>query len=534
MGNLHNVTFGSNFFVKDAKRGYNHPLAAYVRELLQNSRDAGANQISFDLTETDNKIVMTCLDNGCGMTEDVITQKLMALGETNKKEGSIGGFGIAKILLFFSQLEYTIYTKDLVVLGEGGSYMVDKSGEYQEGTKVVVTLNQEVLGGYDKELKLDDTISMFRYQIGKSDLKGIKVIVNNEKITNYTRLTKRQLVYDDADFSIYKTKCKWGTNNYIDVRVGGLYMFQEYGNESKYKAVVELKGYSVDYLNTHRDGLRYGTKADKLKALVQEMTQDMRSFDKTKKPRLEKYAAEMNFSQYMKDILSRIQATITQSVKLGMSKADVVASVSKVVQATFEKSEQSEKLSTEKIEQITKQLERKIETMKNLQTISFNIQDIDTSDLNLDYSYLIYTDEDVTKTPQNIKPKHLTKKNKKVLDVWGRVLYQVLKDSGIKDPDFDIGFLNSTPDKGAMYVKRGGETIPAFFINANSYLGVEKAYPVCEQNAQMIITILKDTAIHKVTHFLGRTGHNNDFIEKENFVKNQTYKSLDKYATLWN
>lgn len=111
---------------------YNDFTIAFWRELFQNSVDAGATDISIDIEERQprryggpdapEKVTNVCfLDNGHGMTAQVLNDVYFKMGRSTKKDdgGSIGGFGRARIMTCFSQESYSILTKDRFVSGDG-------------------------------------------------------------------------------------------------------------------------------------------------------------------------------------------------------------------------------------------------------------------------------------------------------------------------------------------------------------------------------------------------------------------------------
>jgi DNA topoisomerase VI subunit B len=75
-------------------------LPVTLREIYQNSRDACRGlerkpEIVITL-ETDEfrAGILTCEDNGCGMSEETLLTKFLVLGESEKAAGSTGGWGI--------------------------------------------------------------------------------------------------------------------------------------------------------------------------------------------------------------------------------------------------------------------------------------------------------------------------------------------------------------------------------------------------------------------------------------------------------
>jgi hypothetical protein len=100
--------------------GYKHPPQAWAREAIQNSFDAGAKRIEFICGEND----CLAIDDGTGMSEETLLNKLMVPGMSEKPSWAVGGFGEAKKLLTFPWDHFIIATKTLggktlVIIGSG-------------------------------------------------------------------------------------------------------------------------------------------------------------------------------------------------------------------------------------------------------------------------------------------------------------------------------------------------------------------------------------------------------------------------------
>ena len=132
-----------------------NPLPIVVRELLQNSVDAckRANVepvIRITIRESKNSFsnwVVTCTDNGIGMTADEIVNDFLRLGG-KKKDGTnqTGGFGIAKAAIM-GCADWKVRSLDnflnRTILEEGGDI---RKQIYREGTKVTVRIAEGVYG----------------------------------------------------------------------------------------------------------------------------------------------------------------------------------------------------------------------------------------------------------------------------------------------------------------------------------------------------------------------------------------------------
>jgi len=111
------------FYVKERQQVYTNWRQAFWRELLQNSVDAGAQRIEVNLQEkvVNEKYATTVsfLDDGPGMTRDVLERVYMTLGASEKGSWAAGGFGRARILTCFSHPQPDV-SPGLAGEGEGG------------------------------------------------------------------------------------------------------------------------------------------------------------------------------------------------------------------------------------------------------------------------------------------------------------------------------------------------------------------------------------------------------------------------------
>lgn len=105
-------------------------LVTIVGNLLENSFDAinekekGAREISLYINETDDVLVITVDDTGCGMTENQV-QSLLRGGFTTKGENHGIGMGLIKNIL------------------KGYDGLLDIESEPGEGTSISITINRQ-------------------------------------------------------------------------------------------------------------------------------------------------------------------------------------------------------------------------------------------------------------------------------------------------------------------------------------------------------------------------------------------------------
>ena len=138
-----------------AKLYSGHPLPIVVRELIQNSRDACVRKgvaPKIELTVTvpyGNNIVVTCRDNGIGMTADQLVNDFLCLGNTSKThDGSaVGGFGIAKAAIMRNPV-WHVHSLDNYMDNtflETGMDVETRS--YLDGTEVTVQIDTDTYSG---------------------------------------------------------------------------------------------------------------------------------------------------------------------------------------------------------------------------------------------------------------------------------------------------------------------------------------------------------------------------------------------------
>jgi hypothetical protein len=137
------VDLGKDYYVRKRLDDYGSWHFAFWRELFQNSIDAGATVLaasadhatgkgSFgEAPDTDRVVRVRFRDNGKGMDETILRNVFFALGQTTKRnsEGGVGGFGMARMMLCFSQVRYAIRTRDIHVEGNGSRFIIEKTAD---------------------------------------------------------------------------------------------------------------------------------------------------------------------------------------------------------------------------------------------------------------------------------------------------------------------------------------------------------------------------------------------------------------------
>lgn len=264
------IKTSENFFKKE-KLMYSNWGFSVIRELFQNSIDAGASLINVEIIRDNGELILTFIDDGCGMTEDVLLDHLLCLGGTNKDSDDMtGGFGAAKKILFFAHNHYKIKTLDNIVDGSGDLFNIGKlsEDEYVNGSAITISLSLDdddqggYLASYQIQKAIQDIINLsainreihiksesmnFDDVITMSNQNGIKI---NEEI---------EFIYDLVDAENDDQENESFTSG-LPVLVNGLLSYIEGYSKIRTNNLIKnirynINGKSVDYLTVNRDGL---------------------------------------------------------------------------------------------------------------------------------------------------------------------------------------------------------------------------------------------------------------------------------------
>lgn len=167
-------------FFRKVRRDYRNWRQATVRELIQNSVDAGATEIGFSLDNYDQTLVLNCQDNGHGMTEHVLENVFMVLGGSKKEANSLGGFGMAKMVMFSAD-KYHIFSGSLRVTGQGSEYTISPTEYHRTGVMVELTY------GAEENLNLWQTeLTAYVGLCNLKEFKPVKIFLNGKELAQNT------------------------------------------------------------------------------------------------------------------------------------------------------------------------------------------------------------------------------------------------------------------------------------------------------------------------------------------------------------
>jgi hypothetical protein len=253
------VTVGREFYKKELAV-YGQWREAFARELFQNSLDAKASRIDVTFEDLEGFGRVTFTDEGEGMSLATLTSVYFSLGATTKQgTDTLGGFGRARLITCFAQLNYTIRTGNLLVEGSGGEYSISEVSDFQSGCVFTIDLI---------DADTDRIKNAFRELLRQSSLR-IPVTLDGRPAPTRTMPARANRVMRDdngnAWAQVYATTDRYGE---MLVRVHGLVMFRRWlsGNED---VVLELTlARSREVLSASRDQLRaeYGDQIDRFVA----------------------------------------------------------------------------------------------------------------------------------------------------------------------------------------------------------------------------------------------------------------------------
>lgn len=208
------------------------------REVAQNSRDAAATEMDFNVVEGIYKdpesggevpaMVVTAYDNGKGMDADTLRRALLTRGGSVKEVGSVGGFGDAKNLILFPWLGWKVETNSLLAFGQHEG-VAEPPGIHTvspgiRGTRITVWM----------PLTQTTTIAHAQQLLGRSNLPGVRTRVNGAvvkaNLIDGEQVAKAEL-FDDSDNSVgeivayYQRNAR--ANKGLYVRARGVFMFEQ-------------------------------------------------------------------------------------------------------------------------------------------------------------------------------------------------------------------------------------------------------------------------------------------------------------------
>jgi hypothetical protein len=325
-GDVGHIRIGQDYYTS-VLRDYRDWKERWWREAIQNAVDAGATKITcVVLKQDDGTVLVQCVDDGRGMDRETILEKFLVLGGTTKRsyaatgESTAGGFGKAKELLLLPWIGWQVKSRDVVVVGQGGTYEVKDAGPYShDGT---------IINAHMPADQCTDAAAALAY-IGKCNLPGVTFVVEDEDGPRTVKAglrTGKEIRSFDEKATLYQNKSA-SFRSVMLVRVKGLHMFTRYvPSEVEGTLILELTRPSVELLTANRDGFADESIGYAIDRFVNELSADVRSAMKAKKGMIrQKYRGTGLFTPTDKEIAeAAVSRALGRKLSRGGGKAFVI------------------------------------------------------------------------------------------------------------------------------------------------------------------------------------------------------------------
>lgn len=481
------IAIPEEYFFKMAKQDYFNWKKALPREFFQNSIDAGAKNIyvNFYIGNEDSDHCIVVRDDGCGMTEDVILDKLLVLGGSHKENGSVGAFGKAKELLYFSWKSYQIKTLDNIVEGRASTFDINKSSEYVKGTvsKIWIDLFSDI-----------DSIKNSFEVVAKKNYVNTNIFIDGKKIVPLNRRGK--LRKEGSWYKIYQNKSQ--ESSLADFRINGIWMFDRYIGADHGKISIEMNNDSIQYLTSNRDGLK-GQHLSEIDSLIADLQTNKVSF----------------FDDSLYDSTEVLTGCGEISLETGPAEQDPpVQPVQQNLRTSRETSfnENVDNFSNNKVK------------------VEIELENPDVSFLSKPDSFFGYEPDFILnyKGKKSFKIKNFMKTKKAITlaVIWTEIVKQVLLDNNILI-NFTAGFIFNDKCMAANLKKNGRLTIAV-----NPFLiGSDLNEKHIMSNRKLLLESLKSLACHEIAHCI-ESSHNERFVNFEAQIRANTWKSEKIYRSI--
>lgn len=467
------VRIGPEFFAK-IHNDYANWRWAIIREFAQNSIDAkGCDKLEFTIESDGTTTTLTVKNNGEPMTHEIITTKLLTLGGSGKNfAGTVGGFGVAKSLLYYCNKQYLIHTGDIIVRGEGASYTIE-DGEYLDGTTSVI----EIEGDHSDNLR-----GQVKRLAALTRWKGAITLNGEELETHRYRGTyRRSFSWGD----VYTNKT---AENQLVVRINGVPMFTKHCLLNR-QVILELNGQSSEVLQSSRDSMTYKVQ-DEFDIFIQELAVDRRSA-----------LTQHNIERHLWDGESLAYRPSVNAIK------GIIESVSN--------KETTENGYTEKLEngytEVVSDSAGEGNSLKVGGMTGTVVREEKIKASPLGYKFLIENSTGMT-IPDYYLPGYLSSYSTKLVKNWAAVLLEIYEVFGDTSP-FNVGFILDKDGTEAAYCKQEGHSyylispakvVEQLYSRSRSF---KNRWNFTPRGKWQIVM----TALHEYVHKLGYSQHDEDY-----------------------
>ena len=498
---MQSVKIGPSFFKKELLE-YSDWVAGYIREALQNCIDAkGSTKASFAITDYGTGVKVVFSNNGTIMDENTIENKLLTLGESGKTgdNSSVGGFGKAKTLLYFSQDSYTIRSGNNIVTGTGGDYTITKEETFYNGTISEVIIPD--CSGKNFHIALIKFVSYCQWSNGT-----IEISYNGNLETSDCSLHKGSFRKDLSFGKLYTNK---SFQNKLIFRINGIPMFQKWVNFEGCVIIEASKG-SLETMTSNRDGLKWSYQQE-IESVIDAFTTNRSSILRDE-PTIEVFG-----DTYIEAGISKISANYSEETQQNQAELNEEHNF----KTQYQVQDNNEGPTFVKLE--TTQAEQTNETITE---IAASIDDVEVFAAPKSQTrptpvkkpirqtrFMIFNDSGMA-LPNYAKPDNMGAHFKKLSETWIKLLVKLHELNGTKST-FGIGF--TVGSASAQYITHNGIQYylinPFEIVESKNTKHLKKKFNFIN-NKELIIML----AVHEYAH---------SFVENhdENFASVLTYLS---------
>lgn len=504
------VEIPKHYFFQMAVKDYRHWQKALWREFFQNSIDAGATEIKIASNMKGNSVIIS--DNGCGMSLEILQDKLLCLGGSHKAHGSVGAFGKAKELLFFSWPYYRIKTDGLVVDGEYNEYTIRDSGDSRVGTRCTIMFSDDAL----QQTTMQQLIAHGRDVAALMET-PCQIIIDGELVE--TVWNRGALVRDMGWCQIFHNKDIYEAH--LQVRINGIWMFDRYIGHDIGAVTVELTKNSLECLTSNRDGLqdRYQTELDQfIKRLVADTQQALKP-EKQIIRRMYRGSGVVNIVD-IDHARETLRKGFDRLPSLGAGLMDTsLSTLAEFMKDALDLKDFASELTTNRFAQIG--------------TLAKNSEYAEgwAYDYRERMAFIGYAPDFVTKFESKddarVTKFMKTRKADILAKMWTEIVKEVMLTSGYLAV-FTAGFTFET-DTEAQVEQQDGQYF--FYLNPDLVLNGTPYQSSVFKKRRILVEDLKDKAIHEISHIRYQY-HDEGFVGQMAKIRLTTHDSFFAYQTI--
>ncbi len=508
----------SQRWLQNAILDYSDWKEKFWRECVQNSADARAKNILLSAVKNDDgTFIISCEDDGTGMTLDVLLNKFLVLGGTTKEGGAetSGGFGKAKEMIILPWIGWAIHTKNSAAVGAGDAYTVYtvENGKWQwhqlegetspefpppgrppedrKGTYLAVLMPSEKHTNVAEAMAYVEKCWLPKI---KFHFYGNAPQIDSSAVQGDLR--NGRLIREIGDKAkIYYTKSSTRISRCLIRTREGLYMFNEYlpYDVSGY-VVVELLKPSVEIITSNRDGISDSQVRQALREFLNNLAANTKSALNSQKYKITKvYKGEKFTAQDQRIAESEMVLSIGEMMRVKIGKED-----------RYEISDQAARAISDQVDHAEQQASRSpgevvLTTNKEAAAVMAE-QDFRSRDacevlakqLVWKPAFILHNDIDEFKIPSKFKPEGMTPATLRLIKVWTEFCRFVLTQLGSK-LEWGVGFIFSDDARAALYTY---DSVQWLVLNPFKSNNQDIYNPSNEADRNLLYSM----AIHECTH----------------------------------